>query len=308
MIHEAAFEEHAGNTDVADHDEACALDAPVGEAHVAEHGGVKGRGEGDVLGILSMAGVQLQVAVAEIFLIHRRHAARGECEGLDARGATASAFVEVHADEDGIRKPVGKGSAVLERYEDIARAGQAHGVAILLQQALGAEHDIQGSFFFNAALAFCPAVVSPVTRIQDHGADGVGVFNQPWPHDWLYDFCDIHRRNQKPPALLLHREAEDVFHIVNVDFARPGAAANGFRGSAQGEGGAVHQGGSQAVEFGNIFDRHMASSLVHDHLPRAGGNLHGEEQQEQAEDSFHEAWCGGPGVRGVFQVPARGRM
>ena len=236
---------------------------------------MKSRGEGDVLGILSMARVQLQVAVAEIFLIHRRHTTRGEGEGLDAGGSTATAFVEVHADEDGIRKPVGKGGAVFERDEDIARASQAHGVAILLKQAFGAEHDIKGSLFFNAALAFCSAVVSPVAGVQDHGADGVGVFNQSRSHDWLYDFCDIHGRNQKPPALLLHREAEDVFHIVDVDFARPCAAANGFGGSAQGEGRAVHQGGSQAVEFGNVFDRHMAASLVHDHLPRAGGNLHG---------------------------------
>ena len=37
MVHEATFEEHAGNADVAYNDEARALDTPVSEAHVAEH-------------------------------------------------------------------------------------------------------------------------------------------------------------------------------------------------------------------------------------------------------------------------------
>ena len=151
MVHEAALEEHAGDFDIADDDEAGALDAAVVEAHVAEHRGVDGGGEGDVLGVAGVAGVLLEIAVAEILLVHGGDAARGEGEGFDARGAAGGAFVEVHAHENGIREFVGKGGALFEGDKDIAGAGEMDGVAILLEEAFGSEHDIESGLFFNSA-------------------------------------------------------------------------------------------------------------------------------------------------------------
>ena len=120
VVHESAFEKDAGDFDIANDDEAGALDAAVVEAHLAEHGGVEGRGEGDVFGVAGVAGVLLEVAVTEIFLVHRRHAARGEGERLDAGGAAAQAFVEVDAHKNGVGIFVGEGGAVFERDENIA--------------------------------------------------------------------------------------------------------------------------------------------------------------------------------------------
>ena len=80
-------------------------------------GGITG---GDVFGVAGVAGVLLEVAVTEIFLVHRRHAARCEGEGLDAGGAAAQAFVEVDAHKNGVGIFVGEGGAVFERDENIA--------------------------------------------------------------------------------------------------------------------------------------------------------------------------------------------
>ena len=172
MIHEPAFEKNAGYGDVADDDEAGALDAAVEKTHLAEHRGMERGGEGDIFGITGMAAVLLEIAVTEILLIHRGHATRREGESFDAGCAAARAFVEVDANENGAGKFVGDRSTILERNENIARAGEVDGIAILLEESLGAEDDIESSVFFEAAAAFCSAVMAAVAGIENDGADG----------------------------------------------------------------------------------------------------------------------------------------
>ena len=99
----------------------------------------------------------------------------------------------MNAHEDGIQKSIGKRGAVLEGNKDITRAGEAHGVAVLLQQSLGAEDDIQCGLLLDPTVALGPAVVSSMACIEDHSPDGVGILDKAGAHDRLDDFRDIHR-------------------------------------------------------------------------------------------------------------------
>jgi len=70
MIHKSAFEENAGDLQIADDDKTGAFDASVEEAQMAEHGGVGGGSESDVLGIALVTCILFEVAVAKIFFVH----------------------------------------------------------------------------------------------------------------------------------------------------------------------------------------------------------------------------------------------
>lgn len=240
-------------------------------------------GEGDVLGIAGVAAVLLQVAVAEILLVHRGYPAGCQGECLDAGGGTFRAFVEMDADKDRVGELVGKRGSVVQGNEDIARAGEVDGVSALLKEALGAEDDIKGGVLFEASAAFGSAVVTAVAGIKDNGAEGGGVFDEAGAHDRLDDFCHIHCRNQNFPILLPDRKAQDILDIVDENLALARLAADFAAFGGHFKEAAVFCGRLELVKSRNILDRHMTAPLDHDEIPGGRGVGDSEEKNEDQE-------------------------
>src|SRR5205823_1350094 len=102
---EAAFDQSAGNLDVANDDETRAFYSTIVKLRMANQRRVRGAGERHVFGVARIAGAKLQVGDARPVGHHRRHAARRERVSLDA-GRSRSAAVEMDRDENGVAESI----------------------------------------------------------------------------------------------------------------------------------------------------------------------------------------------------------
>ena len=170
---------------------------------------------------------------------------------------------------------------MFEGDENVAGAGEADGVAVLLQQALGAEDDIEGGLLLDAARALGAAVVAAMAGVEDDGADRRGVLDLAGTHDGLDDLGDVHCGDEDFPALLADGEAEDVFDVVDENLPGSRLAADGLSAARNGEGLVVFDRRIEAVELGDILNGNVAASLVNDDVPGPRGERKGEQDGEE---------------------------
>ena len=257
------------------------------------HGG----GERDVLGVPRMAGIGAEIAVAEVFLVHRRHPPRGQRISLDPRGSAHVALVEMDADKYRVRVFVRHGRAVFQGDENIGHAREADVVAVLLEKLFGAEDHVQRGVFFGSERARRPAVVPAVPGIEDHRAHRGGVLDFPRAHHRLDDLRHVHRRNQELPALGNDVEAEHVFDVVDEHVAAAGAPPDRPSLAGQRERVPLDLRGVQLVKCGHVRERDIAPPFVQGDGPLRGGRLDGGEQNEKNRDAHRRRTCGRAAAR-----------
>ena len=266
---EAAFDEHAGDRDVADDDEARALDAPVIQLRVADHRRVRGAGERHVFRIADVAGAEMEVGDARPVGHHRRHAARREGVNFEAAGSGA-AGVEVDADKDGVVELVGEFRAVIERNEPVVDARHVNFEAVLLQDLPRTARDIERVFLLPAPLPDRAGVVAPVAGIKDDGVDFLRVADAVGTYHRLDEFRQIHARNHQLPVVLGEGVAENELEVVDVKFRRAARTAQRALAAAEDRVVVVHAAHrTEAVEFGDIVERHVIAALVLEEHPVA---------------------------------------
>jgi len=129
-----------------------------------------------------------------------------------------------------------------------------------------------------------------VAGIEDDGADGARVADLPGAHDRLDDFRHIHGGDEDVLPFLDNGEAQDVFHIVDENFAGPGAAADAFRGAGEDEGLVVPDGRVEFVKARDIPDRDIAPAAVEDDIPRGRrGSGRENNDEDQGGQGAHDA-------------------
>lgn len=190
---EAAFEENGGMLDASDDGVAGAAHAAVAATGISDDGGVNSGGEGDVGGVVIVAGLFTEVGGFESASVVG-YAFGGEGECFDALGVTAAAGVEVEGDEDGVGVLVGEVYALLEGEILVGAAGEADLEAAFAE--LGGEllSEGEGMVLFAAVAvgAGGAGVVSAVAGVDDDGVDtGWGATDVVRTHDGVEELDEV---------------------------------------------------------------------------------------------------------------------
>ncbi len=267
MIDEATFEEDSRDDQIFDDHKPSPLDATVAKSHVAKHRRMHGRGEGDILGITGMAGICLQIAVAEVFLVHRRHAPRSQCKGFNARAADRVAFIKVDAHKNSILVAIGEGWSLLQRNEGVVGSSEMDLVASLQKQTSGSEHHIERGFLLDSPTALGAAVMTSMAGIEDDCGDGSYIFDESGSHYGFDDLGDIHRGDQDRTAFFDDGKTQDVFDVVDEDFSSATFSFDGFCGALDREAIFLLHRWAQVIEFRDVFDRHIAAVFMQNNVP-----------------------------------------